>query len=51
VWLGEFVLADAGAHDEELVRRFHRRLLRSKLTLGPPGSAVATHHPIQRFDA
>ena len=44
------MLADAGAHDEELVRLFHRRFLRSKLTLGPLGSAMATHHPIQRFD-
>ncbi len=48
--LEEFVLADAGAHDEELVRLFHRRFFRSKLTLGPLGSAMATHHPIQRFD-
>jgi hypothetical protein len=46
-----FVLADAGVHDEELVRLFHRRFLRYKLALGPLGSAMATHHPIQRFDA
>jgi hypothetical protein len=48
--LEEFVVADGGAHDEELVRLFHRRFLRYKLTLGPLGSAMATHHPIQRFD-
>jgi aminoglycoside phosphotransferase (APT) family kinase protein len=49
--LEEFVLADGGAHDEELVQLFHRRYLRYKLTLGPAGSAMATHHPIQRFKA
>jgi aminoglycoside phosphotransferase (APT) family kinase protein len=47
--LEEFVLADAGAHDEELVQLFHRRYLRYKMLLGPAGSAMATHHPIQKF--
>jgi hypothetical protein len=45
-----FVLADDGAHDEELVQLFHRRFLRYKMTLGPAGSAMVAHHPIQRFD-
>lgn len=49
--LEDFVLADQGAHDEELVQLFHRRYLRYKMALGPPGSAMVTHHPIQRFDA
>jgi hypothetical protein len=49
--LEDFVLADQGAHDEELVQLFHRRCLRHKMALGPPGSAMVTHHPIQRFDA
>jgi aminoglycoside phosphotransferase (APT) family kinase protein len=47
--LEEFVLADAGAHDEELLQLFHRRYLRYKLLVGPAGSAMATHHPIQKF--
>ena len=49
--LEAFVLADAdaGAHDEELLRLFHRRNLRAHQLLGPPGSAMATHLPIQTF--
>ena len=43
------VFADAGAHDEELLQLFHRRYLRYKMLLGPAGSAMATHHPIQKF--
>ena len=49
--LEEFVLADAGAHDEELLQLFHRRYLRDKMLVGPAGSAMATHHPIQTFTA
>ena len=49
--LEAFVLADAGAHDEELLQLFHRRYLRYKLLVGPAGSAMATHHPIQKFSA
>jgi hypothetical protein len=49
--LEDFVLADGGAHDEALLQLFHRRFLRYKMTLGPAGSAMATHHPIQRFRA
>jgi aminoglycoside phosphotransferase (APT) family kinase protein len=49
--LERFVLADAdtGAHDEELLVLFHRRNLRAHALLGPPGSAMATHLPIQSF--
>ncbi len=47
--LEEFVLADAGDHDVELLQLFHRRFLRYKLLVGPAGSAMATHHPIQKF--
>ncbi|CAB4958759.1 MAG: phosphotransferase family protein [Actinobacteria bacterium] len=49
--LETFVLADAdtGAHDETLVRLFHARNLRAHQLLGPPGSAMATHLPIQTF--
>ena len=49
--LENFVLSDQGAHDEELLQLFHRRFLRYKMTLGPAGSAMVTHHPIQRFNA
>jgi hypothetical protein len=49
--LEQFVLDDRGAHDVQLVQFFHRRYLRYKMLLGPAGSAMATHHPIQRFDA
>jgi aminoglycoside phosphotransferase (APT) family kinase protein len=47
--LEEFVLADDGAHDEELLQLFHRRYLRYKMLCGPAGSAMARHEPIQRF--
>lgn len=47
--LEEFVLADGGAHDEELLQAFHRRYLRYKLLCGPEGSAMARHEPIQKF--
>jgi aminoglycoside phosphotransferase (APT) family kinase protein len=49
--LEAFVLADGGAHDEELLQLFHRRYLRYKMLLGPEGSAMATHLPIQKFGA
>lgn len=47
--LEELVLADDGAHDEELLQLFHRRYLRYKMLCGPAGSAMATHQTIQRF--
>ena len=49
--LERFVLADAdsGTHDEELLMLFHTRNLRAHQLLGPPGSAMATHLPIQTF--
>jgi aminoglycoside phosphotransferase (APT) family kinase protein len=50
--LERFVLGDAGSgrHDEDLVQLFHRRNLRAQMLLGPPGSAMVRHLPIQRFD-
>jgi aminoglycoside phosphotransferase (APT) family kinase protein len=49
--LERFVLADAdtGAHDEVLVQLFHKRNLRAQMLLGPAGSAMARHLPIQMF--
>ncbi len=49
--LEAFVLADAGdgRHDRALVELFHRRHLRRQALLGPPGSAMTRHLPIQRF--
>lgn len=45
--LEEYVVADGGAHDEELVRLFHRRLWRAHQLMGPAGSAMTTHHRLQ----
>ena len=39
----------AVAHDEELASLFHRRLWRAHQVLGPPGSAMTRHHPVQPF--
>ncbi|MCU1487971.1 MAG: putative protein kinase [Actinomycetia bacterium] len=47
--LEDFVLADGGEHDEQLVHLFHRRLWRAHQLMGPAGSAMTTHLPIQRF--
>jgi len=47
--LENFVLADGGQHDEELVRLFYRRFLRANAVLGPAGSAMARHHKVQPF--
>jgi hypothetical protein len=49
--LERFVLADAdtGRHDEALVVLFHKRNLRAQMLLGPAGSAMARHLPIQTF--
>jgi aminoglycoside phosphotransferase (APT) family kinase protein len=51
--LERFVLADAeeGRHDEALVALFHKRNLRAQMLLGPAGSAMARHLPIQPFRA
>jgi aminoglycoside phosphotransferase (APT) family kinase protein len=43
------VLEDGGRHDEELIRLFHRRLWRAHQLMGPAGSAMTRHLPIQRF--
>jgi aminoglycoside phosphotransferase (APT) family kinase protein len=45
--LEEFVLADNGAHDVELVKLFNRRWRRFKALMGPEGSAMAAHHVMQ----
>ncbi len=49
--LEAFVLTDAdvGRHDERLLGLFHRRHLRRQALLGPPGSAMTRHLPIQSF--
>jgi aminoglycoside phosphotransferase (APT) family kinase protein len=48
--LEAFVLEDDGKHDMELIQLFNRRLQRAQTLNGPPGSAMARHNPIQRFD-
>ncbi|MGE3329103.1 MAG: phosphotransferase family protein, partial [Acidimicrobiia bacterium] len=45
--LEQFVLNDNGKHDAELVVLFNRRWRRYKALMGPPGSAMATHHVMQ----
>jgi len=49
--LERFVLADVahGRYDVALVALFHKRNLRAQALLGPAGSAMARHLPIQRF--
>lgn len=47
--LEQFVLADAGRHDAQLVRLFNRRTQRAQMLLGPVGSAMAKHHRTQPF--
>jgi hypothetical protein len=41
--------ADTGTYDEALVPLFHKRNLRAQMLLGPAGSAMARHLPIQMF--
>jgi aminoglycoside phosphotransferase (APT) family kinase protein len=45
--LEQFVLADEGRHDAELVVLFNRRWRRYKALMGPAGSAMAEHHQLQ----
>jgi hypothetical protein len=49
--LERFVLANAqtAQYDETLLELFHKRNLRAHLLLGPAGSAMASHLPIQTF--
>ena len=47
--LERFVLTDDGAHDRQLVELFNRRWRRYKALMGPVGSAMAEHHPMQPF--
>jgi hypothetical protein len=48
--LEAYVGVDDGRHDAELIQLFHRRLQRYRFLLGPAGSAMARHNPIQTFD-
>ena len=41
--------AAEGRHDVALVQLFHKRNLRAQRLLGPAGSAMARHLPIQKF--
>lgn len=45
--LEQFVLADAGAHDAELIDLLHRRNWRHWATIAPPGSTLARWEPVQ----
>jgi hypothetical protein len=49
--LERFVVAnaDSSAYDEALLQVFHRRNLRAHALLGPAGSAMTRHLPIQTF--
>jgi hypothetical protein len=47
--LEQYVLNDNGQHDEELLLIFNRRLWRAHQLMGPAGSAMTKHLPIQRF--
>jgi aminoglycoside phosphotransferase (APT) family kinase protein len=49
--LERFVLADkdVGRHDEAILAVLHKRNLRAQMLLGPAGSAMARHLPIQTF--
>jgi len=49
--LERFVLehADSATFDVALLELFHRRNLRAHMLLGPPGSAMTRHLPIQQF--
>jgi hypothetical protein len=40
------VLADAGAHDTELLQVFQRRLHRARMLNGPAGSWITQHRRI-----
>jgi hypothetical protein len=45
--LERFVQGAGPGGDAALVRLFHRRLQRRRMLLGPPGSAMAAHLPLQ----
>jgi aminoglycoside phosphotransferase (APT) family kinase protein len=47
--LEDYVVADDGAHDRELLGLFNRRTQRAQMLLGPVGSAMVTHHRVQPF--
>ena len=48
--LEQFVFDDWGKHDAQLVPLFHRRLHRYRMLMGPPGSAMVRHNPMQPFE-
>jgi hypothetical protein len=48
--LEKFVTQDDGSHDMALIQLFNRKLSRAISLNGPPGSAMARHNAIQRFD-
>jgi aminoglycoside phosphotransferase (APT) family kinase protein len=50
--LEQFVTADAevGRHDDALTMLFHKRHLRTHMSLGPAGSSMTRHYQCQRFD-
>ena len=48
--LEAFVIRDGGTHDLALIKLFHRRLVRALSTLGPEGSAIARHYPVEGLE-
>ena len=44
--LEQFVLSDAGRHDNQLIEVFHRRLHRARMLNGPSGSWITQHRDI-----
>jgi hypothetical protein len=49
--LERFVIRAAPQSDSTLIRLFHRRLERQRALLGPAGSAMARHNPLQPLRA
>ena len=49
--LEQFVFDDWGRHDPELIQLMHRRLQRYRMLMGPPGSAMVRHNPMQPFES
>ncbi|MCH2170692.1 phosphotransferase family protein [Myxococcota bacterium] len=48
--LERFVFEDGGANDTELIQLLHRRLQRYRMLMGPPGSSMVRHNPMQPFE-
>jgi hypothetical protein len=49
--LERFVIGADPRSDATLIRLFHRRLERQRALLGPAGSAMARHNPLQPIRA